>query len=520
MLNSNKFRQALKPALFLGCWLFNFYLSAQVPYLFKRFQKEPNSNEYNLNVRVLNQNELFIAYNSRLPPEFFWKIEFLKYSISDDSVLNRLIVGDDSSNLTLGYSSSTSIRNNQAVIGVGSYSKLPYPNPDPTLISIDLNDFSLDFFLQEARDSLNFYGQSKILSNSIVAIGYDDLEHEDGSYLVSKHKLNGDLLWSKTFGTSYFDVGTSIIESELGELYLFGGSRGYGSEPGFYNQALLIKTDSLGNELWRTTWGGYFDDYANNLAATPDGGVIACGCISEESSSGNMQVAQGYVRKMDAEGNLVWDKTYPYKAPLQGGSPISFSVVRVLDNENILVVGSGYKINVDSSSFQTVPWAAIFDKNGNVLMERAYTSLVGGYSSAEFQDIQPTSDGGFIAGGTYYYPSQGDTGNQDAFIVKLDERGCEFADCQPPLLVNELSDVSFQLSVWPNPAKDVLYMETDSPMEEIRVYDQLGSLVGSWQYSVGSTLELIDVSKLKPGLYFLVVKTEKGVETKKFIKHE
>jgi hypothetical protein len=70
-----------------------------------------------------------------------------------------LIVGDDSSNLTLGYSSSTSIRNNQAVIGVGSFSKLPYLNPDPTLISIDLNDFSLDFFLQEARDSLNFYGQ-------------------------------------------------------------------------------------------------------------------------------------------------------------------------------------------------------------------------------------------------------------------------------------------------------------------------------------------------------------------------
>jgi hypothetical protein len=35
-----------------------------------------------------------------------------------------------------------------------------------------------------------------------------------------------------------------------------------------------------------------------------------------------------------------------------------------------------------------------------------------------------------------------------------------------------------------------------------------------------SSFEQIDVSSFKPGLYFLVVKTAKGVETKKFIKRE
>ncbi len=85
------------------------------------------------------------------------------------------------------------------------------------------------------------------------------------------------------------------------------------------------------------------------------------------------------------------------------------------------------------------------------------------------------------------------------------------------LSVSELSDASFQLSVWPNPAKDVLNMEADSPMEEIRVYDQLGSLAFRYQPSAISGLEQIDVSNFKPGLYFLMVKTEKGVETKKVI---
>ena len=85
------------------------------------------------------------------------------------------------------------------------------------------------------------------------------------------------------------------------------------------------------------------------------------------------------------------------------------------------------------------------------------------------------------------------------------------------LSVSELSDVSFQLSVWPNPAKDVLNIETDSPMERIAVYNQLGGIVSSYELVVGSKLEQLDVSIFESGLYFLVVKTAKGVETKKVI---
>jgi hypothetical protein len=523
LLNNKLFLSLLKPALIIGCWFSCFLIQAQNVYQFKRFQREANSVEFNLNVRELNSQNLFIAYASRSASENFWKIEVLNYSIELDSTVKRLIIGNDSSNPTLGYYSTSSILNNRAVLGFGSTSKLPYSNRNPTLLAIDLSSFEVEFFHQELRDSFNYYGQTKLLNTGIYALGYDKLTHQDGDFLLSKHKVNGDLLWSKTLGSNYYDVGVSVIETTNGQLYLLGESRGYGPVKGFYTDALLIKTDSLGNELWRTTWGGYFNDCANNLAATPDGGVIACGCISEEFSNGNSNVAQGYVRKMDAEGNLIWEKTYDWQSALVGGSAHTFNVVRVLDNENIMVVGSGAKLNVDTTGSRTTPWAVIFDKNGNVLMERAYTSLAGDYSSAEFQDIQPTADGGFIAGGTYY-PSQGDTGNQDAFIVKLDERGCEFADCQPPLAVNELSDVGYQLSVWPNPASGLINIETDSPIESIAVFNQLGNetlfMDTERSRSDQRVNQQIDISSFKPGLYFLVVKTAKGVETKKVIKQD
>jgi len=54
-------------------------------------------------------------------------------------------------------------------------------------------------------------------------------------------------------------------------------------------------------------------------------------------------------------------------------------------------------------------------------------------------------------------------------------------------------------------------------MERIAVYNQLGGIVSSYELVVSSKLEQLDVSIFESGLYFLVVKTAKGVETKKVI---
>ena len=389
-----------------------------------------------------------------------------------------------------------SIKRNKIIAG-----GINFQTSNATFLSLDASDSS-SFSIEEfQRPTFNQFLQGKLVDNNRYAFLGDIQDSQNGGqFWMTIIDTNQNVVLEKMYGTSDYEVGRAIIPSQDGSLFLLGSSRGYGSEPGFYNQALLIKTDSLGNELWRTTWGGYFDECTNNLAATPDGGVIACGCISEESSSGNWQVAQGYVRKMDAEGNMVWDKTYDWQSALVGGSVHSFNVVRVLENENIIVVGSGAKLNVDTTGSRTTPWAVIFDKNGNVLMERAYTSLVGGYSSAEFQDIQPTADGGFIAGGTYY-PSQGDTGNQDAFIVKLDERGCEFAECQPPLLVNELSDVSYQFSAYPNPATGIINFDSKGMAGSIFIYDLRGQLIKTIDVKKDQVHISFDMNPLASGLY-------------------
>jgi hypothetical protein len=490
-------------------------LISQTSYYFQRISSDSNSFESGFSVFPISDTSNFVAFTSYKFSDNFWKLHIINQSNSSNVIFNHIIVGNDSSNPALG---RTYFNDSLAICALGIDSDNPNYNRNPGLVAVDLKTFGLKFYKKVEIDSFNFYSDVVITPKKMVAVGFDKSADQKGEMLFSRLSNSGSAVEHSNLGTLELDNATSLLPTIDGGFFILGTSRGYGSEPGFYNQALLIKTDSLGNELWRTTWGGYFNDCANNLAATPDGGVIACGCISAEPPESDGYTF-GYIRKMNSLGELVWDFTFPDKSLNEGSRTSSYAVCRVLENGNIIAVGTGYAWASDSITDRIVPRAIILDKNGNVLMERAYTSLVGGYSSAEFQDIQPTADGGFIAGGTYY-PSQGDTGNQDAFIVKLDERGCEFAECQPPLAVEELSDeVGFELKVWPNPAQDILNIEASSTIKEVHIFDQMGREVFSTplELTKSRTTEQLSVSSFKTGLYFLVVKTAKGVETKKVI---
>ncbi|MBZ0326129.1 MAG: T9SS type A sorting domain-containing protein [Altibacter sp.] len=78
---------------------------------------------------------------------------------------------------------------------------------------------------------------------------------------------------------------------------------------------------------------------------------------------------------------------------------------------------------------------------------------------------------------------------------------------------NELQKL---FSFYPNPVKDVLFIESNFSIEieSLQIYSLLGELVMSRQ---GKTHQ-IDVSKLRSGVYFLKVSTSRGEFTKKLLK--
>ena len=77
----------------------------------------------------------------------------------------------------------------------------------------------------------------------------------------------------------------------------------------------------------------------------------------------------------------------------------------------------------------------------------------------------------------------------------------------------EEKTASFQF--YPNPVNDKLYIETEMEIEEVVVYDAFGRQQTT---DNGQQSSFIDVSGLNVGVYLVMIKTDRGVVTKHFVK--
>ena len=74
------------------------------------------------------------------------------------------------------------------------------------------------------------------------------------------------------------------------------------------------------------------------------------------------------------------------------------------------------------------------------------------------------------------------------------------------------------LNIYPNPVNDRLYIETESEIEEVVVYDVYGRVQNFRNSETQKLRNSIDVSKLNSGVYFVKVVTNDGEVVKRFVK--
>jgi uncharacterized delta-60 repeat protein len=119
------------------------------------------------------------------------------------------------------------------------------------------------------------------------------------------------------------------------------------------------------------------------------------------------------------------------------------------------------------------------------------------------------TDGSIITAGEYPVDSGGnpmDSENNKIFLAKY--------LVNEDLATEEISS-SNKVSIYPNPAKDVLYFSTNEKIDKAEIYDLNGRLVKFGKISSG----YINVSDLSKGLYFIVLQTETGKIKTKFLKN-
>jgi len=78
--------------------------------------------------------------------------------------------------------------------------------------------------------------------------------------------------------------------------------------------------------------------------------------------------------------------------------------------------------------------------------------------------------------------------------------------------INNVSDI--QLSIYPNPTKDDLFIKSELPINKVEIYSMAGSLM----MTENNITEKISLSALLKGIYVIKVYTDKGVIIRKIVK--
>jgi len=271
--------------------------------------------------------------------------------------------------------------------------------------------FPSSILISQSPDTL----WTKTIGGSGSDAGYSVKQTSDGGFIISgktssfgtgnwdvyliKTDMNGDTMWTKTFGGNDWDEGNSVLQNEDGDFIIAGSTNSFGAGN---LDVYLIKTDENGDTLWTKTYGGASEDIGYSVEQTTDDGLIITGS-TKSFGAGYRDV---YLIKTDENGDTLWTKTY-------GGmsEDIGYSVEQTIDDGFIIV---GYTksfgaVNPDVYLIKT-------DENGDTLWTKTY----GGVSSDYGYSVKQTTDAGFIiTGKTMSYGA----GDNDVYLIRTDSNG-------------------------------------------------------------------------------------------------
>jgi hypothetical protein len=80
-------------------------------------------------------------------------------------------------------------------------------------------------------------------------------------------------------------------------------------------------------------------------------------------------------------------------------------------------------------------------------------------------------------------------------------------------LLSNPDEVSGSFKIYPNPAKDVLYLETNQIMDRVSITD----LSGKRLFNTDGQVDKLDISTLHPGIYMLTVEHQGIARAHKFV---
>ena len=247
----------------------------------------------------------------------------------------------------------------------------------------------------------------------------------------------GEIDFVTTFGGSQNETIVSVVQTSDGGYVLMGTTDStdgditgkQGNDDDFW----LLKTNATAEVIFNKVYGGSSADTATSLINTADGGFIVCGYSS--SSDGDVSNNEGFqdywITKLDAQGNIAWEKTHGFS-----GSDQALKIIQTASG-NFFITGffdvsaSGNQGNDDGKMVTPSKanlhgvgefWGILMDQNGDTIWRRYF----GGSNNDRSYDVVETYDGGFIMIGSSEstdFDITDNKGSYDFWMVRLASNG-------------------------------------------------------------------------------------------------
>jgi hypothetical protein len=369
----------------------------------------------------------------------------------------------------------------------------------------------------------------------------------DNDIFLAKYDASGNFTWALNFGGPDEQEPYALEIDGQGNIYCTGNfTNEVDFDPGQFTHiltsqdssydAFVLKLNSSGEFQWVNHISGTGAEYANTITVDQDGNSYTGGSYSgltdfnygsdpvllynDSMATGN---TDAFILALDVDGNHQWVKRIsgPGEAEVyditdspgaQGGLYLvgSFSGEMHLDDMEIP------PINSNNSSFD-IFYGRLYH-NGQFSFLGAIGGTVFEFSQAiavETLNVTPAIySTGFFSGTCDFDPGANEYllssgGSSDIYVLKLEDFLSGTKETLEPGLNFEIN---------PNPVTTELEVKIPSVQSaQIKILNSLGMEIKSLEPTIENEMVRLDVSAIPSGIYFLQLKINNQVATRKFI---
>ncbi|MBC3845891.1 hypothetical protein H8K90_05840 [Winogradskyella echinorum] len=244
--------------------------------------------------------------------------------------------------------------------------------------------------------------------------------------------IDNTVTYVKTFGGSKNDSAQSVVATTDGGYAILGFTQSMdGDITDKQNESFdywVLKFNAEDELQWQKTYGGTADERGSDIIQTQDGGyaILGYSFSSDGDLTENAGLQDYWLAKLDANGNISWQKSFGYQ-----GADSGISVIQTNDQgyliSGILDVTASGGLGNSSRSGESLHaggdyWVLKLNASGNVEWSRYF----GGNFTDTPEGIIQTDDNGFIiAGGSDSDDTDisNNIGSYDFWVIKISALG-------------------------------------------------------------------------------------------------